>query len=298
MINNIVNKIADILEMVSADIEFVYDTETGETICINRDFMFQNKLDEIEDNFDKYLCLPTQYEIDEYSIMEEFAYQYPDSQISNTLKGSLYGKGAFRRFKDTLWRLGIREEWYTYRTNKYRKIAENWCVKNGLIKPGKKTVLLTAFKGTSSEKLINSFDDTYIKLILENDKIQCVNQLISTLESNPFDFVISFGQKPVIKDKIYIELVGRTGDTIYETDFEKDKLISLFMTAGFSVHISYNAGTSFCNHIYANGLKYITENAYETNMIFIHIPFEKNIADFDNFFDRLIESVGIFCEKE
>lgn len=156
------------------------------------------------------------------------------------------------------------------------------------------SVLLTAFKGTSSENLLHYFHDSYSKLILENDKVKSMNRLISTLEANTFDFIISFGQKPVIKDKIYIELAGRLGDTVYITDFETDSLASALMDHGFSVHISSNAGTSFCNHIYAHGLKYIMERAYGARMVFVHVPFAKNITDLGQFSDRLMQAVDCF----
>lgn len=45
----------------------------------------------------------------------------------------------------------------------------------------KSSVLLTAFRGTSSEKLAACFDDTYKKIILENDKDASVEQLVNAL---------------------------------------------------------------------------------------------------------------------
>lgn len=114
--------------------------------------------------------------------MDDFAYRYPDAAISNTLREALCGKSAFRRFKDTVYRLGIRDEWFSYRAKRYRKIAEEWCINNGLIEPQNKAVLLTAFKGTSSERLVNCFDNTYHKLILKNDKCKSVSQFIAQLK--------------------------------------------------------------------------------------------------------------------
>ena len=160
------------------------------------------------------------------------------------------------------------------------------------------SILLTAFKGTSSESLLHCFHDNYSKLILENDKEKSVSQLISTLEANTFDSIISFGQKPVIKDKIYIELVGRLGDTLYKTVFETDRFVSAFRDQGLAVHVSSNAGTSFCNHIYAYGLKYIMERAYGASMVFVHVPFIKNITDFEHFSDRLMQAVNCFRGEE
>ena len=156
-------------------------------------------------------------------------------------------------------------------------------------------VLLTAFRGTSSEKLVACFDDTYKKIILENDKTVSVEQLVNALENNKISYIFSFGQKPVIMDKIYIELAGRIGDTIYKTAFDTDTLTSILNRNDFLVRISSNAGTSFCNHIYACGLKHISENHYGAKMVFIHVPFEKNISDFEDYSRRLISALNDFC---
>ena len=159
----------------------------------------------------------------------------------------------------------------------------------------KSAVLLTAFRGTSSEKLVSCFDDAYRKIILENDKNTSVKQLVDALENDNINYIFSFGQKPVVKDKIYIELAGRIGDTIYKADFDTDALASALNRHGFSVRISSNAGTSFCNHIYACGLKHISENHYDAKMVFIHVPFEKNISDFEDYSRRLIGALNDFC---
>ncbi|MBD5146004.1 MAG: hypothetical protein HDT21_08915 [Ruminococcus sp.] len=159
----------------------------------------------------------------------------------------------------------------------------------------KSSVLLTAFRGTSSEKLVACFDDTYKKIILKNDKNASVEQLVNALENNKISYIFSFGQKPVIMNKIYIELAGRTGDTIYKTAFDTDRLNAVLSRNGFPVRVSSNAGTSFCNHIYACGLKYISENHYDAKMVFIHVPFEKNISDLEDYSRRLIGALNDFC---
>ena len=159
----------------------------------------------------------------------------------------------------------------------------------------KSAVLLTAFRGTSSEKLVSCFDDAYRKVILENDKNASVKQLINALENDNINYIFSFGQKPVVKDKIYIELAGRISDTIYKTDFDTNRLTAVLSRHDFSVRVSSNAGTSFCNHIYACGLKHISENHYDAKMVFIHVPFEKNISDFEDYSDRLITALNDFC---
>lgn len=156
------------------------------------------------------------------------------------------------------------------------------------------SVLLTAFAETSSEKLIHCFDERYCKLVLMNNKDTSVKQFVDALQENLFDYVISFGQKPVIYDKVYIERVGKLGTSTYKTDFNIERLASLLQAEGFSVRFSVNAGTSFCNHLYANGLKYISESGYRAKMVFVHVPFMKNISDFSVYSERIIRTLGAF----
>ncbi|MBQ8596830.1 MAG: hypothetical protein IJ409_03470 [Lachnospiraceae bacterium] len=166
------------------------------------------------------------------------------------------------------------------------------------MKDKKFSVLLTAFQGTSSEKIIQSFGDEYYKLILVNDKGNSVNQLISAIDVHRPDYIISFGQKPVIKDKIYIEFRGRENDTIYETNFDVEGLEDAFENVGFSVCKSYNAGTSYCNHIYVNGLKYLREKEYEGKMVFVHVPFAKNMSSLVEYAVSVKRAVEMFLGVE
>jgi ornithine cyclodeaminase/alanine dehydrogenase-like protein (mu-crystallin family) len=62
-------------------------------------------------------------EIGEYSIMEEFSENYPDAHIRDCLCIAISGKGAFRRFKDTVIRFGIQTEWYAYRDAAFLEFA-------------------------------------------------------------------------------------------------------------------------------------------------------------------------------
>ena len=151
-----------------------------------------------------------------------------------------------------------------------------------------KNVLLTAFCNSSAELLLKNVKN-YKTLILPNDKIKDSEKLIDVISSEKFDYVISFGQRPNIKDKVHIETTAKDGDYHIATDFDCEKLNHLFARKGMVSKISHNAGTSYCNQLYLNGLKYICTNALDTKMIFIHIPYEKNITDFDSFSKQIFE---------
>lgn len=150
-------------------------------------------------------------------------------------------------------------------------------------------ILLTGFGGTSSELLIKKA--SYKSLILPSNKIVDSQLLIEEIRLRKYDYVISFGQKPNIKDKLYIETTARNMAKRLDTSLEYNKLKTVFENNKLSVHISDNAGTSFCNALYWNGLKYIYNNGMDTKMIFIHIPFCKNITDPEGFYNRIL--IGI-----
>lgn len=150
-------------------------------------------------------------------------------------------------------------------------------------------ILLTGFGGTSSELLVKKA--SHKSLILPSDKIVDSQLLIEEVRLRKYDYVISFGQKPNIKDKLYIETTARDMAKRLDTNLECNKLKKAFEKNKLSVHISDNAGTSFCNALYWNGLKYIYNKGMDTKMIFIHIPFCKNITDPEGFYNRILAGI-------
>ncbi len=296
---DIIDRVQAALEMTNSESSAYFNKENGEIVWVF-EYMDNDKdlVEDIESCYEKYIALPTQYDIDEYSIMNEFAYSYDNAEISNELLHCLRGSGAFHRFKDKVIHLGILEEWFGFRDNAYRKIAEDWCIKNRLIPLPPKKILLTSFIDASSEKLVKFFDSNYNKLFLENNKAKSVLQLTDAINTEEYDYVFSFGQKPVIVDKIYIEQYGKNGNTTYETDADLARLAKAFMVFGLTVRLSENAGTSYCNNIYAHGLEYIFANDLKTQMIFIHIPFMKNISDSKVFFENIIKTIDEFIRLD
>ena len=107
-----------------------------------------------------------------------------------------------------------------------------------------------------------------------------------------YDFVISFGQKPNIKNKVYIETTARDGESSIDTDFDIEYLRNMFVKNGIPSKISHNAGTSYCNSIYRSGLCYIAEHKLKAKMVFLHVPFAKNIEDMDLFRKGIFETIS------
>ena len=82
---------------------------------------------EILDHEEDYLELPTRFDVNEYRIMEKFCLSVEDREASEALYEAIKGRGAFRRFKDTVSRLNLADEWYQYRDQAIRQIAIDWC---------------------------------------------------------------------------------------------------------------------------------------------------------------------------
>jgi len=83
-------------------------------------------------NWDKYIALPDKYDINEYSIMENFCFSLDNEKIMNELLYAIRGRGAFRRFKDKVQRLGIQQQWDNFREEAFKEIAIEWCEYNNI----------------------------------------------------------------------------------------------------------------------------------------------------------------------
>lgn len=79
-----------------------------------------------------YVILPGKFEIHEWSIMEDFAQSIEDEAASEELHTALHGRGAFRYFKDTIHRLGIEKDWYSFRDEAFKEIARDWLRANDI----------------------------------------------------------------------------------------------------------------------------------------------------------------------
>ena len=81
---------------------------------------------------DNYLPLPSKFDINEYNIMERFCLSIKDNEVRDIMYNSIKGSGAFRIFKENIYRYNIRDDWYSYRDAAIKKIATGWCRHNNL----------------------------------------------------------------------------------------------------------------------------------------------------------------------
>ena len=109
------------------------DKETGKVEWVSDMAMTQEEQEEVYDRLDEhgFYRLPTSFDIHDYDIMEEFVYTLSGS-ARDKLASAIQGKGAFRRFKDTVIRLGIDQEWYDFQSAEYKRKAARWCEDNGI----------------------------------------------------------------------------------------------------------------------------------------------------------------------
>lgn len=77
-------------------------------------------------NTNDYLQLPDRYDINEYGIMEDFCYSVEHDKIKRDLLYAIDGRGAFRRFKETIRFHGIEKDWYRFRDERLEEIAIDW----------------------------------------------------------------------------------------------------------------------------------------------------------------------------
>lgn len=73
-----------------------------------------------------WLPLPTTFDIHEWAIMDAFSRSMDDADLGDELQSAIRGAGAFRHFKNTIYRLGIEKSWYRYRTEALDRIAIDW----------------------------------------------------------------------------------------------------------------------------------------------------------------------------
>lgn len=69
-----------------------------------------------------------------YRDMQDFIELVPDRHAQDLLSRAIEGRGAFRRFKDTLFEFDeLRTDWFAFRDARARRHALNWLLDEGVI---------------------------------------------------------------------------------------------------------------------------------------------------------------------
>ena len=127
------SEIVDAIEFTDQYSEYFLDRVTGEIVMVSDMAMTYEEKEAACDALDEhgFYRLPTQYELRDYDIMESFVDSLSDG-AHDRLSRDISGRGAFRRFKDEVRRLGIEDQWYAWHDNAYRRKAIEWCEENGI----------------------------------------------------------------------------------------------------------------------------------------------------------------------
>jgi len=123
------------------------DLDTGQVETVSRDLLSEaEESDEEPDlpawqkeewetakrivSMDRFLALPTQFDVHEWEIMQDFSQSVESGSVREDLLHAIHGAGAFRHFKHNLRRHGIEKAWFAFRGEALREIALSWCEEN------------------------------------------------------------------------------------------------------------------------------------------------------------------------
>jgi hypothetical protein len=138
--------VVEAMEMSSQTSENILDPETGEILLFTDDDQYA--IDDPDPDFvpdwqvehlkkvrillksKNVLRLPTSVDIHEWSLMEEFCHTVENVKHREILLDSIRGKGAFQRFRESLDRFVLKDEWSSFRQSALQKIAREWLEEN------------------------------------------------------------------------------------------------------------------------------------------------------------------------
>lgn len=132
-------KLSEVIEAVENagdDMTYYYNKYTQTVMFVMEDsdeFDDDGEPNDIEEHADRYIRLPSKYEVDDYHIMEEFILNLDDEQQQNQLEDAIRGRGAFRYFRNLVDQFQLTQKWYDFRDATYEKIARKWCSDNEII---------------------------------------------------------------------------------------------------------------------------------------------------------------------
>lgn len=138
------NDLFEALEAAGEELTHYLDRSTGEIFMITNEEMESAEEDELISEYpdwqreailkaqeilksdENFIALPDQFDIHEYKIMEDFCLALEDRRVGEDLHRLIKGSGAFRRFKDAIYSLGVDKAWYQFRRTEIDKIAIQW----------------------------------------------------------------------------------------------------------------------------------------------------------------------------
>lgn len=147
------NDLVESLDFPTEEYRSYFDRQTGRIVSVDKSLLSawedgdEEALEDVpawqkdevkiaraimEDNTGRFIDPPDKFDFNEYSQMEEFIDTIRDERIANQLARAIRGSGAFRRFKETLYDLGIQDQWFEYRAQAMKEFVIEWAEENEL----------------------------------------------------------------------------------------------------------------------------------------------------------------------
>ncbi len=79
-----------------------------------------------------FIPLPTQSDVHELMIMDDFCHSLTNEKLREDLFNSFKGQDAFQRFEFYVRYFNVMDEWYAFRDQALKDLAIEWCGANGL----------------------------------------------------------------------------------------------------------------------------------------------------------------------
>jgi hypothetical protein len=140
--------VVEALDLQSDELCSYMDPDTGEIITFNREEAniaqsgnWDNAPDWMKPQLpnikrvlegERLLAFPDRFHIDEWRMMQNFALEQEQCRCHPELESVAHGEGAFRRFKNAIFGLGLEDAWFRYRKAQYQQIAREWLEENGI----------------------------------------------------------------------------------------------------------------------------------------------------------------------
>jgi predicted nucleotidyltransferase len=125
--------IAEALEDHSDFHSWYFDPETGETEPWASEFYRDEDEERDPDERGLLAIYPEPSDVG-YQDMADFVDRVGDPRARDLLDRAIAGRGAFRRFKDTLFEFpDLRAEWFAFRNNRWRCRAVEWLLAHHLV---------------------------------------------------------------------------------------------------------------------------------------------------------------------
>jgi Uncharacterised protein family (UPF0158) len=140
-------RLDDLIDALEAQSDTVFsylDRSTGEVHAIS-DEAFRMAEDEAADDTitkrqqeevelartiaasDRYVNLPSSWDVHEWAIMKQFCYSLADDGLRAEFLMAIQGRGSFRHFKSELTHHALWESWKQFRRGALRELVIAWC---------------------------------------------------------------------------------------------------------------------------------------------------------------------------